>query len=76
MRTILLDYHQVGERLWGRFNASRDKVVAYYGSLAATFSTLRPGPLATELAGAVTELERMVGEAASAASSSPKNQGM
>ena len=75
MRTIVVDYREVGERLWGRFNAGRDEVLWYYRSLAAAFAKLRPGPLATELSEAVGELERLV-EKAIAGSASPQNQGM
>jgi GTP pyrophosphokinase len=75
MRTIVVDYRAVGERLWDRFNASREDVLWYYRSLAAAFARLRPGPLATELTGAVAELERLV-EKAIAGSARPKNQGM
>jgi (p)ppGpp synthase/HD superfamily hydrolase len=75
VRAIVLDYREVGERLWGRFNAERDEVLWYYRSLAATFTRLRPGALATELSEAVRELERLV-DTATAGSASPKNQGM
>jgi (p)ppGpp synthase/HD superfamily hydrolase len=75
MRTIVVDYRAVGDRLWDRFNADRDDVLWYYRSLAAAFARLRPGPLATELSGAVAELERLV-ENASAGSASGKNHGM
>ncbi len=75
MRTIVVDYRAVGERLWDRFNADRDDVLWYYRSLAAAFAKLRPGPLATELSGAVSELERLV-EKAIAGSASAQNQGM
>lgn len=63
VRTIVVDYRAVGERLWDRFNAGRDEVLWYYRSLAAAFARLRPGPLATELGGAVAELERLVEKA-------------
>jgi (p)ppGpp synthase/HD superfamily hydrolase len=75
MRTILVDYREVGEKLWNRFNAGRDEVLWYYRSLAATFARLRAGALATELGEAVAELERLT-ENAIAGSASPKNQGI
>ncbi len=75
MRTIVVDYREVGERLWSRFNAGRDEVLWYYRSLAVAFARLRPGPLATELTEAVGELERLV-ENAIAGSASTQNQGM
>jgi (p)ppGpp synthase/HD superfamily hydrolase len=74
-RTIVVDYRDVGEALWERFNAGRDEVLAYYRALAAIFSRRMPGPLATELAVTVGELDALVA-AVSPTSSSPKNQGM
>jgi (p)ppGpp synthase/HD superfamily hydrolase len=75
MRTIVVDYRDVGESLWDRFNSDRDGVLWYYRSLAAAFVRLRPGALATELTESVAELERLL-ENASAGSASPTNQGM
>ncbi len=74
-RTIVVDYRDVGEALWERFNADRDQVLEYYRALAAIFSRLTPGALATELAVTVGELDALVA-AVSPTSSSPKNQGM
>lgn len=44
-RQILKDLRdpEVGQRIWGRFNASRDQVLWYYRSLAEEF--VRGGPL-------------------------------
>ena len=58
MRTIVVDYREVGEELWTRFNAERDEVLWYYRSLAAAFARRRPGALATELGESVAKLER------------------
>jgi (p)ppGpp synthase/HD superfamily hydrolase len=74
-RTIVVDYRDVGEALWERFNAERDEVLAYYRALAAIFSRRTPGALATELSVTVAELDGLVA-AVSPASASPKNQGM
>jgi (p)ppGpp synthase/HD superfamily hydrolase len=74
-RTIVVDYRDVGEALWERFNADRDQVLEYYRALAAIFSRLTPGALATELAVTVGELDALVA-AVSPTSSRPKNQGM
>ncbi|HEY7150521.1 MAG TPA: HD domain-containing protein [Solirubrobacterales bacterium] len=63
IRTILVDYREVGEELWTRFNAGRDEVLWYYRSLAATFARRRAGGLATELAEELAELERLIGKA-------------
>lgn len=75
VRTIVVDYRDLGEALWERFNAERDEVLAYYRELAAIFSRRMPGALATELSVTVAELEGLVA-AVSPASASPKNQGM
>jgi (p)ppGpp synthase/HD superfamily hydrolase len=75
VRTIVVDYRDVGEQLWDRFNAERVEVLAYYRALAGIFSRRMPGALATELSTSVAELEGLV-EAASPATSNPKNQGM
>ncbi|MDX6637048.1 MAG: hypothetical protein QOJ01_559 [Solirubrobacterales bacterium] len=75
VRTIVVDYRDLGEALWERFNADRDQVLAYYRSLAAIFSRRMPGALATQLSVTVEELDGLVA-AASAASANPKNQGM
>lgn len=74
-RTIVVDYRDVGEALWERFNAGRDEVLGYYRALAGIFSRRTPGALATELAVTVGELDSLVA-AVSPASTSPKNQGM
>jgi (p)ppGpp synthase/HD superfamily hydrolase len=74
-RQIVVDYRDVGEALWERFNAERDDVLAYYRALAAIFSRRMPGALATELSVTVGELDGLVA-AVSPASASPKNQGM
>jgi (p)ppGpp synthase/HD superfamily hydrolase len=75
VRAIVLDYRELGEALWERFNAERDDVLAYYRSLAAIFARRGSGALATELAVTVAELDRLVA-VTSPARSSPKNQGM
>jgi (p)ppGpp synthase/HD superfamily hydrolase len=75
VRTIVVDYRELGEALWKRFNAERDEVLGYYRALAGIFSRRMPGALATELSVTVTELEGLVA-AVSPASASPKNHGM
>jgi (p)ppGpp synthase/HD superfamily hydrolase len=75
IRTIVVDYRAVGEKLWARFNAERDEVLWYYRSLAAIFARRRAGALATELGASLGELERLV-ENAIAGKASEQNQGM
>lgn len=55
-RAILEDFHLVGERLWDRFNASRDETLWYYGELARLFHEKGPHRLAPRLARVVEEL--------------------
>lgn len=64
--SILRDYREVGERLWERFNAPRDEVLAYHRSLVEVFRAHRPGPRTDELAAVVAELERLAGPVRSA----------
>ena len=71
----MVDYRDVGEELWERFERRPRPGLAYYRALAATFSRLTPGALATELAVTVGELDALVA-AVSPTSSRPKNQGM
>jgi len=53
---ILRDWHKVGDRVWSRFNASREDVLSYYGALVEAFRASGGGPLTEELARVVREL--------------------
>ncbi len=57
--SIVLDYRQFGDELWGRFNkaAGRDGTVWYYRELSNIFLRLLPGGLADELARLVDVME-------------------
>lgn len=59
-RAILEDHGQIGEELWLRFGKGRDAQLWYYRSLADLFSERIPGPMASELARVVGEIERAV----------------
>lgn len=59
-RAILRDYLVVGDELWARFQSGRDGQLWYYRELADRFSTLLPGPMASELSDVVDELEQTV----------------
>lgn len=61
-RSILEDYHRVGESVWRRFSAGRE-VLGYLRALADLFTELSKSPLADELDHVVTELEQMVATA-------------
>jgi (p)ppGpp synthase/HD superfamily hydrolase len=60
MRTIIRGFRIRGEQQWARTGKSAEDVRWFYGTLAARFSALRPGPLADELARAVAQLERLI----------------
>ena len=59
-RAILKDYRQVGEDLWGRFNAGKEGVLWYYRSLSEQYLKYFPGPLAEELNNTVNAIEKIV----------------
>ena len=64
VNSLLRAYRIDGEELWEHSNKGADDVRWYYGTLAARFAELRPGPLADELSRTVAELERVLaGEA-------------
>ena len=56
---ILRDWHKVGDRVWERFNASRDDVLWYYSALVEAFRASGGGPLAEELARVVEALRAL-----------------
>jgi (p)ppGpp synthase/HD superfamily hydrolase len=57
-RAILSDFRIFGERLWLRFNASREDLLWYYGALAETLGqTAAPRVLVNELGRVVKELK-------------------
>ncbi len=58
-RSILFDYRAVGESVFDRFNADRDKTLGYR-ALAGAFAKRASGPLADELVRVVDELEQAV----------------
>ncbi len=58
-RSLLSDHRHVGEKLWKRFNASKEETLWYYRSLVAAF---RDGPQSHGLRRLVEELDRVVDE--------------
>ena len=56
-RAILLDYREVGEKLWSRFKEGPEQQLWYYGSLVDIFTTRLPGVMTDELRRVVDELE-------------------
>ena len=60
-RSILRDYAVLGEDLWDRFNAPSADQIWYYRSLADVFRRRLGGPLASDLARTVADLEWLMG---------------
>jgi (p)ppGpp synthase/HD superfamily hydrolase len=58
-RSILADYREHGDALWGRFTGGRDGTLWYYRSLVEAFSSHGPSRLVDELERVVGELERL-----------------
>lgn len=58
-RTLVADYHVVGEELWKRFSGGRDGTLWYYRALVDAFAAHARTPLIDELDRVVTELERL-----------------
>jgi GTP pyrophosphokinase len=58
---ILRDLRNTGERVWERFNANADDVVAYYQSLVRAYREAGGGRLVDELDRIVRAIEREMG---------------
>lgn len=58
---ILRDLRNVGDRVWDRFNASADDIVAYYQSLVRSYRQAGGGRLVDELDRIVRAIEREMG---------------
>lgn len=61
VRSILADYHEVGESVWSRFNGGREGTLWYYRALLEEFLRGRPNRLIRELELAVRELQAVTG---------------
>jgi hypothetical protein len=48
-----MDYRQLGDDLWARFNGGKDGTLWYYQSLVAIYSAVYPGPLTDDFAATV-----------------------
>src|SRR3954464_15268575 len=58
---ILRDLRTVGDRVWERFNANADEIVAYYRSLVRSYREAGGGRLVDELDRIVRAIEREMG---------------
>lgn len=63
-RSILTDYHIVGEAVWERFQGGREGTLWYYRSLVVAFRQAGSSPLIDELDRVVLELEELVDKVA------------
>jgi (p)ppGpp synthase/HD superfamily hydrolase len=61
VRSVIMDYHRVGEQVWERFNGGREGTLWNYRALVETFLAAGTTPLVEELARAVAEMERLAG---------------
>ena len=59
-RSILMDYRDQGEALWGRFQGGKEGTLWYYRTLVETLRPLGPARLVDELARVVGEIEGLV----------------
>ena len=57
----LRDLRNLGEEVWGRFNASADDVMTYYGALVRSYREAGGGRLVDELSRIVRGIEREMG---------------
>jgi len=62
-RAIVSDQHAIGLAVFERFNASREKVLWYYQSLAEIYRDKLPGRLADEVARTVSVMQALAGVA-------------
>ena len=58
-RSLLMDYREVEEELWGRFRGGREGTLWYYESLARAFAQKDLGVLADEFTRIVEELQAL-----------------
>jgi GTP pyrophosphokinase len=59
-RSILIDYRQIGEALWERFQAGKMGTLWYYRALVVAFRQVSSMPIVEELNRVVSELEKLV----------------
>jgi (p)ppGpp synthase/HD superfamily hydrolase len=60
VRSIVVAYREIGERVWERFHGKRDGTLWYYRALLDEFQRRKSSPLIRELERAVIELENVV----------------
>ena len=60
-RSILLDFHTLGDRVWDRFRGGRDGTLWYLRNVVDALTAVESTPLVEELDRVVGELERAAG---------------
>ena len=58
-RSVLADYHTIGEDLWSRFNGGREGTLWYYRAASDTLAKAGDGAVVDELNRVVTEIEHL-----------------
>ena len=58
-RSLLADYGELGEEVWGRFNGGKEGTLWYYRSLVEAFRSFGRTPLVDQLEWVVSEIERL-----------------
>jgi (p)ppGpp synthase/HD superfamily hydrolase len=61
LRSILVDYRELGEPFWERFNGKREGTLWYYRTLTGEFLRRKPNRITSELARVLGQLEELVG---------------
>jgi GTP pyrophosphokinase len=62
LRSVLSDYHQMGDELWSRFKGGRDGTLWYFRETLAIFQERGPQLLAAQMNLALKELELMISQ--------------
>ncbi len=60
LRSILVDYRELGEPFWERFNGKREGTLWYYRTLTGEFLQRKPNRITRELARVLGQLEELV----------------
>lgn len=58
-RSLILDWRQVGDRIWDSFSQGRDETLWFYRELAQVYKEIHMSGLMLEFAQAVDELEQL-----------------
>jgi len=62
LRNILADYRQLGEELWGRFNAGREDQLWFYRSVISALREAGSNPIVDDLEDVFHQLKQLMGD--------------